>query len=75
MRDYVLISQEFPHIDHYAKLEENKWLYTTHEGLDTRLRLPSLDLELPMSEIYERVKFPKSGVTRSKKHPLHGKII
>lgn len=78
LRDYVQISQEFPHIGCYAMLDKDarsKWVYTAYAGLDAVLLLPSLSLELPLRDIYEGVEFPAPGSTASKKHPDHDCIF
>ena len=78
LRDYVAISQEEPHVGHYARLDEaapDKWLYTAYAGMDAVLPLPTLNVRLPLREIYEDIEFPPPGRTLNKKHPLHGKIF
>ena len=57
LTDYLLVSQDKPFVEHYTRQTDNQWILTELSGLDAVLRLPSLDCELPLSEIYERVEF------------------
>ncbi|MBD1924329.1 Uma2 family endonuclease [Microcoleus sp. FACHB-831] len=56
-REYILIDQYKFHIEHFAKTADGKWLLTDYESSDAVLALASLELEIPLSEIYERVNF------------------
>jgi Uma2 family endonuclease len=56
-REYILIDQYKFHIEHFAKTSDGKWLLTDYESSESVLALPSLELEIPLSEIYERVNF------------------
>lgn len=58
LTDYVLVSQDEPLIEHYARQGNDRWLLTNLRGLDAVLRLPSIGCELPLSEVYARVEFP-----------------
>lgn len=55
--DYVLVWQSRPRIEHFRRLPDGKWLLTVADGLETSLRLDSIDCELQLSEVYDRVKF------------------
>ena len=77
LRDYVAVSQAGPHVGHYSRLNSSpeRWLYTVYEGVDAALSLPTLQVELPLREIYEGVEFSRPGSTESKKHPDHAHIF
>ena len=57
LQEYVLISQDQIRIDHYRR-QERSWIFTDIEKHDEILQLPSLQCEVPLQEIYERVTFP-----------------
>jgi Uma2 family endonuclease len=59
-QEYVLIEQDKPQIAVYLKLEENVWKMTTYLGLDKLVRFESIDVELPMSEIYLDVELVRN---------------
>ncbi|MBX3000840.1 MAG: Uma2 family endonuclease [Caldilineaceae bacterium] len=54
LQEYVLIHQETPHIIHYRKQAEG-WLLTDLLSIDDRLTLSSLNVEIPLQRIYDRV--------------------
>ena len=59
--DYVQISQERALVAHYSRMGDTapgRWLYTSYEGMDAILPLPSIGIALALSDIYQRVEFP-----------------
>ena len=61
LTDYVLVASEKMRVEHYVRQDGGGWLYREyHEGADL-LKLASVEAELPLAEIYERVTFPEPG--------------
>lgn len=60
VEDYLLIYQDRPLVEHYAKQTAQQWLLTEYQGLDTTLALGSVSLNLNLSELYEAVEFQTS---------------
>lgn len=58
LAEYVMVSQERPFVEHYTRQDENRWTLRESTTLKAAPRLPSLDCELPLSEIYTGVNFP-----------------
>ncbi len=58
LQDYLLISQDKPLIEHYARQPDGQWLYKATSGLDSRLFILSIDCHLILAEIYDRITFP-----------------
>lgn len=56
LKDYVLISQESPFIEHYS--ERSGWSKTEIKGLDAILKLNSVECEIALVELYDLVEFP-----------------
>ena len=56
LTDYIMLSQYQPFIEYYAR-RDDQWVLTEITGLESVLRLPSIECELPLSAIYERVEF------------------
>lgn len=56
-REYLLVAQDRPHVIHYARQSKGRWLRTEVSGLQNEVRLSSVKVTLPLSEIYARVKF------------------
>jgi len=59
LTDYVLIAQDEARVEHFVRQGE-QWLLTVTSDLNAVLRLASIGCELPLREIYDRVKFPES---------------
>jgi len=58
LTNYVLIHQDRPFIELFSrKSGDDEWLATRVEGLDAVLKLPGIDCMVPLSEIYENLKF------------------
>ena len=57
LQEYVLVAQDQIRVEHYRR-QEKQWIFTDFEKHDEILSLPSVQCELPLQEIYERVTFP-----------------
>lgn len=53
--EYVLIAQTKPHIEHYVRQSDNRWLLEEADNLSATLHLPSIDCRLSLSEVYDKV--------------------
>ncbi len=56
-REYLAIAQDRPHVIRHVRQPQGGWLRTDTDGLDNAVTLESLEVTLPLSEIYARVKF------------------
>ena len=64
LQEYVLISQDRPLVEHYVRQGQDEWLLTEQSSLQDTLILPSIQCQLPLSEIYLKVQFaPDAGET------------
>ena len=61
---YVLISQDNPQIEIYRRMKLEKqdtnkslWQIETLTGIDKTVSFPTLDLEIPFTDIYRKVDF------------------
>lgn len=77
LTDYLLISQDRALVEHYERQpDENspagepgtRWLLTAYQGLDNTVIIPSIDVELPLKEIYDKVEWSQDegGATTPK---------
>ena len=55
--DYILIAQDQTWIDHYARQPNNRWLLTPVVGLESSLWIPSIECDLRLAEVYDRIVF------------------
>ncbi len=57
LREYVLIAQDRPSVEHYLRQGE-QWLLTAATDLDASVALPTIGCVLRLAEVYRRVRFP-----------------
>lgn len=57
LRDYVLISQDEPLVEHYARQADGRWSLDAVGGLESTARLETIGVELPLAELYAKVRF------------------
>ncbi len=65
LREYLLVSQDAVHIEHYSRQDDQHWLLTDVVGLEATLKLPAIDCILPLTDVYERVRFDRSEGLRT----------
>jgi Uma2 family endonuclease len=58
LREYVLVSQHRPLVEHYVRQPDGSWSYSSAGDLSEPIDLPSIGCRLPLSEIYDRIIFP-----------------
>ncbi len=59
LTDYLLVSQDLPQVEHFIRQEDSSWKMFTYLGLDCICRIDSIESELKLSEIYDRIQFSK----------------
>jgi Uma2 family endonuclease len=57
-QEYLLVSQDRPHVTQYVRQPDGQWLRKDIEGMDSVVKLVSVHCELTFGEIYRLVKFP-----------------
>ena len=55
LKEYVLISQNEPLVEVFARTDSGPWIRTEYRGLETSVRLESLAVEIPLHKLYEKV--------------------
>ena len=56
-QEYVLIDQYSQHIEHYVKVSAKKWNLQEYDETDTVVKLVTIDLEVSIADIYDKVEF------------------
>ncbi len=62
--EYLLISQDRPHIVLYTKQDEQVWLHREYNDLSATVYLSSLDCEISLAEIYLDIEFQETNRPR-----------
>jgi Uma2 family endonuclease len=56
-QEYVLIDQSRPHVEQFVRQGENQWLLTEYSGLEAKLALSSVAVEIALADLYEAISF------------------
>ncbi len=56
-QEYVLIDQYKKHVEHYYKTDDKKWIFSEYEGENSILVLSSIQFEISLLDIYDKVDF------------------
>ncbi len=56
LTDYILVSQDFCFIEHFTKQANGEWVYRSLSELTENLLIETIDCELSLQEIYDRVE-------------------
>jgi Uma2 family endonuclease len=56
--EYVLVSQAVPVVETYTRQPDGTWAFRVFEGLDAVARMRSVEIDLPLAEVFAGVEFP-----------------
>ncbi|MBW4483410.1 MAG: Uma2 family endonuclease [Tildeniella torsiva UHER 1998/13D] len=56
-QEYALVDQYSAHVEHHVKIGSKQWMLQEYDGLDATLNLASLELEVSLRDIYNKVQF------------------
>jgi Uma2 family endonuclease len=56
LAEYVLIAQDKPHFEHFVRQPDNRWLLAETNRLEDTIHLPSIDCDLVLTEVYDKVE-------------------
>lgn len=65
LAEYVLISQDRPHVDRFTRQESGDWLLSKSQGLDAAVELQTLGIAIPLAELYAGVDLRKPSAGAS----------
>lgn len=58
LRDYILISQDHAHVDHFTLGQDGHWLLSDATGLEADFEISTIDCLLALADLYTKVEFP-----------------
>ena len=58
LNEYVLIAQDKHHVEHFVRQPDNRWLLSETNRLEDTIHLPSIDCDLALAEVYDKVELP-----------------
>lgn len=63
LQEYVLVAQDSPHVERFARQDNGLWQLSEAHGLQASLPLTSIDCVLRLAEVYEQISFAPSDST------------
>jgi Uma2 family endonuclease len=67
LQDYVLVSQNRHHAEHYTRQKDNVWLFRIYEDLADIVELSSIKAEISLEMIYLKIKIAPLKLVEKKK--------
>jgi Uma2 family endonuclease len=58
--EYVLVAQTDPRVEAFVRHEDGGWSFRPFVGVEDTAKFPSINVEIPLREIYDGVTFPDS---------------
>lgn len=58
LRGYLLLWQDRPRADHFARTDDGRWVLTSVTGLESAIAVTELGVALSLAELYAKVDFP-----------------
>ncbi len=58
LQEYIIVSQDRVNVERYLR-KPDEWGYTSYQDLEQKVPLASIQCELSLQEIYDRVTFPE----------------
>ena len=59
-REYVLVEQNYPRVESWFRTTEHSWDKTVQGETDGFIELRSVEVSIPLTEVYEHVAFTKN---------------
>ena len=61
LKEYLLIDQNRPHVIRHVRQPDGQWLRGDFIGMENSVRLESLEIMVPFTEIYRMITFPEES--------------
>jgi Uma2 family endonuclease len=55
LQDYLLVSQKAKDVEQYTRRSDGLWLLEEYDAPDSVVRLPSIECELPLDDVYRNI--------------------
>jgi Uma2 family endonuclease len=57
IQEYLLIDQYQPHVEQYIKQGDNQWLFAEYNGLEAKVLVAAVGVEIALLDLYGNVEF------------------
>jgi Uma2 family endonuclease len=61
LSDYLLVAQDKIHVEHYVRQSDRSWLFSEFKSTKEKFKIQSIDCDLTVEEIYEKVEIEESN--------------
>jgi Uma2 family endonuclease len=55
LSDYFIIAQDKPEVEHFVRQPDDKWLFSAYSGLNAKVTIESVNCEIMLAEVYDKV--------------------
>jgi Uma2 family endonuclease len=62
LSEYLLVSQDKAHIEHFFRQSDSQWLFSEADGLEAVIDLTSINCKLAMADVYDKVELEAVNV-------------
>lgn len=59
-KECVLVAQDKPHVEHFTRQSDNRWILTETNNMEDSIELISINCTLALEEIYDKVELPEN---------------
>lgn len=66
LKDYILISQTSPTVEHFTRQADGSWNYRVYQGVGASFSIKSIKCKLSLAEVFDRVKFPTDKLEKKR---------
>jgi len=64
--EYILVSQYFPKVEKFIRRKNGTWIYSRCQSMEDIVEIDLIKCEIPVSEIYRKVKFSEYHLRRNR---------
>lgn len=75
LKEYVMVTQDRASVERYIRQADGGWLLQEIESLEASVRFDSIDVTVPLSEIYRNIRFEDRPVPEQDAKPTSGERI
>lgn len=61
LKEYVIVSQDEPRVEVMQRIESGQWRLSEYAGLDAVCHLNSIDCDISLASVYQKVNFSKAA--------------
>lgn len=69
LSDYILVAQDKIHVEHYVRQSDRCWLFSEVKSINDKFQIKSIECQLALEEIYEKVEMDKNSKTIYRQSP------